>query len=562
MSTAEPDEAELLAVARAWRDDDPDPATRAEVDALLAAGDVEGIRERFATRLQFGTAGLRGALGAGPNRMNRALVRRATAGVASWLRASGRVGPVVVGRDARHGSADFAEDTAAVLAGAGFKVLVLPRPLPTPVTAFAVLHREAAAGIMITASHNPPADNGYKLYIGDGAQIVPPVDGEISRHIDAVDTVAGLPLGTEGIEVLGEDLVDAYLGAVVGLLGGPSAAPVRSVYTAMHGVGTETLRRAFDAAGYDAPHEVAEQAEPDPDFPTVAFPNPEEPGALDLSLAQARQVDAHLVLANDPDADRLAVAIPDPDAEGGWRPLTGDELGALLADHVLRSSPVEAGDVVVTTVVSSRLLARLATSYGVAYGEALTGFKWVVRAPSPGQRFRFGYEEALGYCVGEVVRDKDGISAALVTTELAGQLVAAGSSLRKRLGEVFRAHGVHVTRQRSLRLTGADWLDRVTDAMATVRAAPPSDLAGRRLIEVEDLVLGERLPPSDVLIWALDGARVVVRPSGTEPKLKCYAEVVVPVGAGDDVWALRRAALEQVDDVLDATAELFELLGL
>jgi phosphomannomutase len=555
------DESALLAAARAWRDDDPDPVTRAEVDALLAAGDIEGIGERFTIRLQFGTAGLRGALGAGPNRMNRALVRKATAGVASWLRASGRVGPVVVGRDARHGSAEFAEDTAAVLAGAGFPVLVLPRPLPTPVTAFAVLHRQAAAGIMITASHNPPADNGYKLYLGDGAQIVSPVDGEISRHIDAVGLVADLPLGTDGIEVLRDDVLDAYVAAVVGLLDGP-AVPVRSVYTAMHGVGAETLRAAFTAAGYEAPNEVVEQVEPDPDFPTVAFPNPEEPGALDLSLALARSVDAHVVLANDPDADRLAVAIPDPEADGGWRPLTGDELGALLADHVLRSQPVGADDVVVTTVVSSRLLSRLAASYGVACGEALTGFKWVVRAPTPGQRFRFGYEEALGYCVGEVVRDKDGISAALVATELTAQLLASGSTLRERLGEIFRAHGVHVTRQRSLRLSGADWLPRVTEAMGTVRAAPPSEIAQRRLLEVEDLMVGQRLPPSDVLIWTLDGARVVVRPSGTEPKLKCYAEVVVPVGEGDDVWALRRDALAQVDDVLDATAELFALLGL
>lgn len=562
MSATELDAAALLAAARAWRDDDPDPVTRAEVDALLAAGDIDGIGERFATRVQFGTAGLRGALGAGPNRMNRALVRRATAGVASWLRASGRVGPVVVGRDARHGSAEFAEDTAAVLAGAGFPVLVLPRPLPTPVTAFAVLHRQAVAGVMITASHNPPADNGYKLYLGDGAQIVSPVDAEISRHIDAVGAVSALPMGSDGIEVLGDDVLDAYVAAVVGLLGGPPAAPVRSVYTAMHGVGAETLRLAFRAAGFGLPDEVAEQVEPDPDFPTVAFPNPEEPGALDRSLALAREVDAHLVIANDPDADRLAVAVPDPDVEGGWRPLTGDELGALLADHVLRAQPAGPDDVVVTTVVSSRLLSRLAAAHGVAYGEALTGFKWVVRAPAAGQRFRFGYEEALGYCVGDVVRDKDGISAALVTAELAARLVAEGSTLRERLGEIFRAHGVHVTRQRSLRLSGADWLSRVTEAMATVRAAPPSEIAGRRLLDVEDLLAGERLPPSDVLIWTLDGARVVVRPSGTEPKLKCYAEVVAPVADGDDVWALRRAALEQIDDVLDATAELFALLGL
>jgi phosphomannomutase len=540
----------LRSRARAWRDDDPDPVTRAEVDALLEADDLDGLRDRFEHRLQFGTAGLRGALGAGPNRMNRALVQRATAGVAAWLQEQGRQGPVVVGRDARHGSADFAEDTARVLAGAGFPVRLLPRPLPTPITAFATRHLGAVAGIMITASHNPPQDNGYKLYLGDGAQIVPPVDGAISVHIDAIESIADLPRSDEDVERLGEEVVEAYLDGAVALLDdGPRQVEV--VYTAMHGVGAETLGAAFARAGFPPIHEVREQAAPDPDFPTVAFPNPEEPGALDLALALARSAGADLVLANDPDADRLGVAIPDGPS---WRALSGDEIGVLLADHLLRTGRHGSADLVATTVVSSRLLSKLAREAGVAYGEALTGFKWVVRTPGPGQRLLFGYEEALGYCVGELVRDKDGITAALVAAELAAHLRADGSSLGERLDELARIHGVHVTRQRSIRVSGGDWLARVTNAMAAVRADPPKDLAGRTVVDVEDLAVASRFPvPSDVLVWTLDGGRAIVRPSGTEPKLKCYAEAVVPVG-DEPVDGARRRASAVVDEVLDDVA--------
>ena len=553
---------ELRAAARAWRDEDPDPVTRAEVDELLAAGDDAGLAERFGARLQFGTAGLRGALGAGPNRMNRALVRRATAGVASWLRAQGLDGPVVVGRDARHGSAEFAEDTAAVLAGAGFEVLVMPGPIPTPLTAFAVLHHRAVAGIMITASHNPPQDNGYKLYLGDGAQIVPPVDAEISAHIDAVGPLAEVPLSTEGVRALDGAIVDAYLDRISTLVQPWTAREVSAVYTAMHGVAAEVLRLAFERVGFPPPHEVAEQVEPDPDFPTVAFPNPEEPGAMDLALATAARVGADLVLANDPDGDRLAVAVPDPTVRGGWRPLTGDELGALIADHLLRRGAHQPDDTLVTTVVSSRLLSRLAEAAGVSYAESLTGFKWVVRAPAPGHRFLFGYEEALGYCVGDVVRDKDGISAALVVTELAAELRAEGASLIDRLDEIFRTHGAHVTRQRSIRIAGADWLARVTAAMAALRADPPTTVAGRAVESVEDLLPGGRFAPSDVLIFTLDGARLVVRPSGTEPKCKCYAEAVVPVGDDGDVAAARNRASAVVDEVLEGARSLLEARGL
>lgn len=555
------DEGALVSAARAWRDEDPDPVTRDEIDDLLAADDPEALRDRFGARLQFGTAGLRGALGAGPNRMNRALVRRATAGVAAWLRAQGAEGPVVVGRDARHRSDDFADDTAQVLAGAGFRVLMLPRPLPTPVTAFAVRHLGAVAGVMITASHNPPADNGYKLYLGDGAQIVPPVDEEISARIDAVGALSGIPLATEGVEELDDSVVEAYLDGAVALLDRGVPTSLVIAYTAMHGVGAQTLRAAFSRAGFGAPHEVPEQAEPDPDFPTVAFPNPEEPGALDLSLALARSVDADLVLANDPDADRLAVAVPDESISSGWRALSGDELGALLADHVLRTRPRGPNDVVVTTVVSSRLLSNIARSAGAGYAEALTGFKWVVRAPAAGQRFLFGYEEALGYCVGDLVRDKDGITAALVVADLGARLKAEGHTLLDRLDELFTTHGVHVTRQRSIRMEGPDWLSRVTAAMAALRAEPPRSIADRSVVDIEDLLEAKRLPSSDVLIFTLAGARLVIRPSGTEPKVKCYAEAVIPVARSGEIARARSEGEAAVDEVLDAATQLLASLG-
>lgn len=551
--TAEPDgdgRAPLLAAARAWAAEDPDPVTAAEVEALLAAPggpDEAALADLFGHRLQFGTAGLRGALGPGPNRMNRATVRRATAGVAAHLRATGATGPVVVGRDARHGSGPFADDAARVLAGAGLAVRVLPDPVPTPVLAFAVRHLGAAAGIMVTASHNPAADNGLKLYLGDGAQIVPPVDDDISAAIDAVGPLADVPLSTEGVEEVGPELLAAYVAEVVGLLR-PGPRDLRLVHTAMHGVGAATVRAAFAAAGFPPPVEVAEQAEPDPDFPTVAFPNPEEPGAMDRALALAAEVDADVVLANDPDADRLAVAAP-IGSGGTWRPLTGDEVGWLLADHLLRTRPHGPADVVATTVVSSRLLHRLADAAGVRFAEVLTGFKWVVRAADPGERLRFGYEEALGYSVGGQVRDKDGISAALVVAELVAALQAEGRTLQDRLDELARAHGVHVTAARSTRVAGAGWLAEVTAAMARLRQSPPTELAGRPVTSVEDLLAGERLPPSDVLIWTVDGGRAVVRPSGTEPKVKAYAEAVVP--AGDDLTASRTEASNLVAALLD-----------
>jgi phosphomannomutase len=506
--------------------------------------------------LRFGTAGLRGPLGDGPGHMNVDTVAHATAGVARWLHGHARSGSVVVGRDARHGSAEFASTTAAVFAAAGFEVRWFDEPLPTPVVAFAVRHLGAVAGVVITASHNPAGDNGYKLYLGDGAQIIPPVDGEIEVLIDEVRAADGLPEQAPVEPSPGAPIVAAYLAGIAGVIDPATPRELRIVATAMHGVGASVLRAAFKEAGFDPPIEVAAQADPDPDFPTVAFPNPEEPGALDLALALATTERVDLVVANDPDADRLAAAVPtDPDRTA-WRPLTGDELGALLADHLLRRRPPGPDAVVATTVVSSRLLQAMAAEAGVAYAETLTGFKWVTRAPGPEGRLLFGYEEALGYSVTDLVRDKDGISAALVLAELAATQRQAGATLLDRLDDLHRRFGAHHTAQRSIRVLGADWLERVTAAMASLRATPPTEVAGRAVRSVEDLLTGERLPVSDVLIWQLDGVRLVVRPSGTEPKLKCYAEAVVPVIG--DLAAARSEAATAVDAALTAT---FALLG-
>ena len=437
--------ADLRARAQAWIADDPSPVDRAELGALLAAAGASppdavartalaDLTDRFAGTLQFGTAGLRGAMGAGPNRMNRAVVQAATAGLVRWLRehrpAAAAAG-VVLGWDARHRSAEFAEQAAAVLTGAGIHVHLLPGRSPTPLLAFAIRHLSAGAGVMITASHNPPADNGYKLYLGDGAQIVPPVDEQIEAAIRGQGPLAGLPLGpADGPLVTrhGDEVAQAYLDAVVAASAGapaaPAAAGLRVVYTQLHGVAGPLMLRAIERAGYPAPQVVAAQAEPDPDFPTVSFPNPEEPGALDLAMADARRLGADLILASDPDGDRLAVAVPDPEADGGWRKLTGDQTGALLGAFLLDATAAAAhpGErLVATTVVSSTMLSSIAAAAGVRYAETLTGFKWIVRAGDqrPGSRFVLGYEEALGYAVGDVVRDKDGIGAALALLGLA-----------------------------------------------------------------------------------------------------------------------------------------------
>ncbi|WP_394431085.1 phospho-sugar mutase [Streptomyces sp. SGAir0957] len=510
---------ELLDRAKTWLAEDPDEETREELAALIDGGDLDALGERFAGTLQFGTAGLRGELGAGPMRMNRAVVIRAAAGLAAYLKAKGQTdGVVVIGYDARHKSADFARDTAAVMVGAGLRAAVLPRPLPTPVLAFAIRHLGAVAGVEVTASHNPPRDNGYKVYLGDGSQIVPPADAEIAAEIDAVGPLHDVPRPESGWETLGEEVLEAYLARTDAVLAAGSPRTARTVYTAMHGVGKDTLLAAFARAGFPEPVLVPEQAEPDPDFPTVAFPNPEEPGAMDLSFATARTVDCDLIIANDPDADRCAVAVRDG---ADWRMLRGDEVGALLAAHLVERG-VEG--VLAESIVSSSLLGRIAEAASLPYEETLTGFKWIARV----EGLRYGYEEALGYCVDpEGVRDKDGITAALLVTELASELKEQGRTLLDALDDLALAHGLHATDQLSVRVED---LSVIADAMRRLREQPPTELAGLAVTRAEDLSAGANgLPPTDGLRYTLDGARVIVRPSGTEPKLKCYLEVVVPV---------------------------------
>lgn len=528
-------------VVQAWLMDDPDPETRAELQALLDAGNADEIGDRFSGRLQFGTAGLRGALGAGPNRMNRVVVIRAAAGLATYLRARGGK-TVVIGYDARHKSDVFAQDTAAVMQGAGLRALVLPRPLPTPVLAFAIRHLGADAGVMVTASHNPPQDNGYKVYLGDGSQIVPPADAEISAEIDAIGPLPSVVLGT-GWEVLDDGVLEAYLDRVAGLVSPASSRDIRVVHTPLHGVGRDVVLSAFTRAGFESPYVVPEQAEPDPDFPTVNFPNPEEPGAIDLALAAAAARDADIVLANDPDADRCAVAVPEPGARQGWRMLSGDEVGVLLATHLLRREPHPSG-AFAASIVSSSWLGRLAEAHGVDYAETLTGFKWIARV----EKLRFGYEEALGYCVDpDGVRDKDGVSAALLLAELAAELKAEGRTLLDLLDDLAIRFGLHATDQLSLRVTA---VSEITEVMERLRKQPPTRFGGRHVTSVEDLAEGVNgLPPTDGLrYWLSEGGRVIVRPSGTEPKLKCYLEVVEAVPA-DDVAAARRTARKTLADI-------------
>ena len=514
---------ELIDRARAWAAEDPDDQTRAELEALVEAvrkhpdgEQAADLADRFDGRLEFGTAGLRGALGAGPNRMNSAVVLRAAAGLATYLRShgAGADATVVVGYDARHNSEVFAHDTAAVMVGAGMQAVVLPRPLPTPVLAYAIGKLGCVAGVMVTASHNPPQDNGYKVYLGEGSQIVPPADADISA---AIDRVSERDLGevprADAYRVVGEELLAAYRERVASLV--PPGAPrqLRWVYTPMHGVGGALVQSVVAAAGFPAPRVVGAQAEPDPDFPTLPFPNPEEPGAIDLALTEAETGETDLVVANDPDADRCAVATV---VGGRWRMLTGDELGALLGDDALRRG---VQGTYACSVVSSSLLSRLAAAAGQPFVYTLTGFKWIGRVPG----LAFGYEEAIGYCVDpQAVPDKDGISALVRVLALTAALRASGRTLADRLDEIAQVHGVHSTSQLSVRV--AD-LSLISDAMARLRSAPPSMLAGEP-VEVQDLAAGSpELPPTDAVLLSGAATKVVVRPSGTEPKLKCYLEV-------------------------------------
>ena len=500
-----------------WIADDPDPATRAELQGLLAQamggapGVAEDLADRMAGPLTFGTAGLRGPVRAGPNGMNRAVVVRTTAGLADWLRANGHTGTVFVGRDARHGSEDFCQAAAGVLAAAGFTVRVLPRPLPTPVLAFLVRKHGAVAGVQITASHNPPADNGYKLYLEGGGQIVPPADREIEAAVARVPAAVSVPTSTDWLTVTDAE-VDEYLERVSSLPRG-TARDLRVALTPMHGVGGQTAVEALRRAGFTDVRVVRAQAVPDPDFPTVAFPNPEEPGAADELLALAAAENADLAIALDPDADRCALGVRDRD--GTWRMLRGDETGVLLGSVVLSTldRTTHPDPLVATTIVSSSLLGEIAKAQGARYAETLTGFKWLVRA---GEGLVYAYEEALGHCVDpDSVTDKDGISAAVLACDLAATLKAADKNLLDALDQLAVDHGVHLTDQVSLRFTD---LSGISALMTRLRESPPDGYA------YEDL-----LPEADVVRLTAPGVRVVVRPSGTEPKLKAYLEVVEPV---------------------------------
>jgi phosphomannomutase len=478
---------------------------------------------------------------------------------------------VIVGFDARHRSARMAADAAAVLVAAGFTVHLADRPLPTPVIAFGILHLRCAAGIVVTASHNPPQDNGYKVYLGDGAQIVPPADVEIAARIAAVGPLDSVPRAADGddggrVHAVGAALVDAYLAGAVATAVRPAAeagddvvaarAGLRVVYTPMHGVGRDVVLAAFERGGFAPPAVVPEQGDPDPEFPTVAFPNPEEPGALDLAFALADRRDADLILANDPDADRLAVVIPTP-GDGGWRALSGDEIGVLLADWLL-SAGSGPDRLVVNSIVSTSMLARLAEARGVASAEVLTGFKWIARAAfdRPDLRFVYGFEEAIGSSVGTLVRDKDGITAALAVADLVAFEQVRGRTLADRLDDLARELGAHVTRQRSVRVEGLDGLARMREVVDALAASPPATLAGRPVTEAEDLRLGKALPPTDGVRLRGDGVRLIVRPSGTEPKLKFYAEAVAPVPPGGDLGRARAEAERTALAILDDAAHL------
>ncbi|MGM0384872.1 MAG: phospho-sugar mutase [Actinomycetota bacterium] len=548
----------------AWIADDPDPDTRKELEVLLAASDDPDadaeLADRFAGFLQFGTAGLRGTLGAGPNRMNRAVVIRAAAGLAAFLRQEvGEDFSVVIGCDARYGSEQFARDTAAVVTGAGGRALLLPPRLPTPLVAFAVRHLKADAGVMVTASHNPPQDNGYKVYLGgravtgagEGTQIVPPYDAQIAAQIAAVESVAAVPLAGSGWEQLGEGIRESYLDRVVSLVPSGMAGALTIVHTSMHGVGNATTMEAFHRAGFQDVHVVPEQADPDPDFPTIAFPNPEEPGALDLAFDLAKEVHADIILANDPDADRCSVAIP---VDGSWRQLTGDEVGWLLGSQAATlAATAGAGGVLACSIVSSRMLEKIAAAHGLRHEYTLTGFKWISRVDG----LVFGYEEALGYCVDpQYVRDKDGISASLRIALLASQLLSDGQTLADLLDRLAMQHGAHATNPLTIRVED---LSRIARAMAALRAMPPAELAGSPVVETADLSEGWRgLPPTDALHFLTEaGDRVVARPSGTEPKLKCYLESIVPVVDGD-LAAARSAAAERVAAVRADMAALID----
>ena len=548
------DPAALLADARAWMAQDPDPVTRSELDALVAAaeaGDAPAaaeLAERFGGRLEFGTAGLRGELGAGPMRMNRVLVAQAAAGLAAFLLSRAPHPTVVVGYDGRHNSSVFAHDTAELMQGAGVQVTVLPRALPTPVLAFAVRHLGASAGVMVTASHNPARDNGYKVYLGGvdaGSQIVPPSDAGIAAEITRVasGSISVLPRSSD-FGTAPESVVTEYVRTTASLAPSPSALKV--VYTAMHGVGWQTAAAVFEAAGFAAPITVDAQLHPDPDFPTVAFPNPEEPGALDLAFELARTTSADLIIANDPDADRVAVGVPDRDSPGGWRRLSGNQVGWLLgwqSARLLVATAEEHAATLACSLVSSPALGAVARHYRLDFVETLTGFKWISRVGG----LAFGYEEALGYLVDPAkVRDKDGISAAVRVIGLFTELAATGTTLEQHLIEFAETFGGYASSQISIRVSD---LAQIGRTMSRLRADLPARIGGLRVEQIDDFAEGfERFPPSDLLRFHLEGgARAIVRPSGTEPKLKCYLDTVSDAGTGTERLAAAEVELARLD---------------
>ena len=521
---------ELRIEVEEWIALDPDPKTAGQLQAWLDSDNESELKAAFSGFLQFGTAGLRGPIGPGPSRMNRAVVARAAAGIAAYMKERG-LNSVVIGRDARYGSEDFTFESAAIFSGAGMKVFVLPRPLPTPVLAYAVRDLQVDCGIMVTASHNPPQDNGYKVYLGgvvDGinynaSQIVSPADEQISAHIDRQNHE--LTRGNEWT-VLNDDVLERYVARTA--LVAPTIYDVKAVYTAMHGVGTETVERVFAQAGYGAPILVKAQTDPDPDFPTVAFPNPEEPGAIDLSLEVAREAVGDVVIANDPDADRCAAAINDG---GTWRMLSGDELGSLFGEYLASSAPEKYRDkAFANSIVSSSILSKIAKRHGIEFHETLTGFKWLAKIENLG----FGYEEAIGYSVDpQTVNDKDGVSAAIALARIAGELKAQGSSISDYLKKINAEYGFHKTVQISIRVQVLSNIGRVLN---TLRQQQPTEIAGLGVLRFDDLLQPNgALPPTDGLRFYLEeNVRVIIRPSGTEPKVKCYIEVVRQSDSNED----------------------------
>ncbi|MFO0684620.1 MAG: phospho-sugar mutase [Sandaracinus sp.] len=565
----------LRRAAERWMSDDPDPDTRAEVDALLHS--LQGgadLADRFAQRLEFGTAGLRGVIGAGPNRMNLKVVRETTAGLCAYLMATtenARERGIAIGRDGRRMSPEFADEVAEVALGAGFRVLMFDRPTPTPMLGFVVKTERCAAGVMITASHNPPEYNGYKVYWGNGAQIIPPHDQGIAREIEQVPPALKIPRKTPAqsdgrLRILGDREIDRYHAAIAGLVVHPKGPrDLVIAYTALHGVGDVPTRRALAEAGFTQVRSAQAQAKPDGAFPTVRFPNPEEKGAMDLVLALARETKADLVIANDPDADRLAIAVPRGD--GGYQQLTGNDVGCLLAHYLLSEGDPSGERAVLSSIVSSPMLGAIARAHGAYWEETLTGFKWIANRAmdleAQGKRFVMGYEEALGYTIADVVRDKDGVSAALVFADLAAWCRSRGTTVLGEMDAMARRYGLYLSRQVSVTMKGQDGAAQIAQIMSAVRAAPPSALAGKEVDAILDLeararIRGETreplaLPSSNALALELEGGhRVMLRPSGTEPKIKYYFDVVERVKEGESVEAARARGEKELSALVEA----------